>query len=412
MTSLSSLSSPSSRRALIVGGSLGGLFAANLLARTGWDVQVFEKTSEALGERGAGIVTHEELFEALRRAHIPIDDSIGVKVAGRVTLAREGTVIDERALPQILTAWGRLYRLLLDGFGRERYRFGRSLARVEQDEQRVAAVFEDGERIEADILIAADGIRSTVRVQYAPEIAPLYAGYIAWRGLAEERALSPATHAMLFERFGFSLPPGEQMLGYPVAGANDSTAPGERRYNFVWYRPADEATELPRLLTDREGRTYAGGIPPEAIRPEVVARMRADADALLAPQFAEVVRATSQPFMQPIYDLESTRLVFGRVMVLGDAAFVARPHVGMGVTKAAGDAMALAEELNTAGELGRALARFEARRLGFGASIVARARHLGAYMQAQIKTAEEREMAERFRTPAAVMRETAVTPTE
>jgi catechol 2,3-dioxygenase-like lactoylglutathione lyase family enzyme len=136
--------------------------------------------------------------------------------------------------------------------------------------------------------------------------------------------------------------------------------------------------------------------------------MQHDADALLAPQFAEIVRLTEQPFFQPIYDVESPQLVFGRVVLVGDAAFVARPHVGMGVTKAAGDAVALADALHGNDDIHEALRHYEEARVRFGATVIARARHLGAYMQAQIRTTSERQMAERYRTPAAVMRETAM----
>ncbi|WP_455722275.1 TetR family transcriptional regulator [Xanthobacter autotrophicus] len=94
--------------------------------------------------------------------------------------------------------------------------------------------------------------------------------------------------------------------------------------------------------------------------------------------------------------------------VLGDAAFVARPHVGMGVTKAAADAAALVSALDDGSDVEAALAAFEARRLSFGRAVVQRARHLGAYMQAQILDADERARAERHRRPEAVMSETAV----
>jgi 2-polyprenyl-6-methoxyphenol hydroxylase-like FAD-dependent oxidoreductase len=94
---------------------------------------------------------------------------------------------------------------------------------------------------------------------------------------------------------------------------------------------------------------------------------------------------------------------------LGDAAFVARPHVGMGVTKAAGDAAALVAAIAAhGGDLSQGLAMFEVERLGFGRAVVRRARQLGAYMQAQILTEEERDLAERHRRPGAVMAETAV----
>jgi 2-polyprenyl-6-methoxyphenol hydroxylase-like FAD-dependent oxidoreductase len=136
--------------------------------------------------------------------------------------------------------------------------------------------------------------------------------------------------------------------------------------------------------------------------------MEEAARALLAPQFAEVVTKAKQVLFQPIFDLEVPQMTFGRVALLGDAAFVARPHCGMGVTKAAGDAMALVAALNGHTSIPDALAQYDTVRTQVGTAIVQHARHLGAYMQAQLKTDTDREMAERYRTPEAVMRETAV----
>jgi 2-polyprenyl-6-methoxyphenol hydroxylase-like FAD-dependent oxidoreductase len=399
------------RRALVIGGSLGGLLTAILLRNDEWQVDIFERVPDELSGRGAGIVTHPELLDALSRCGVVIDDGIGVEVPSRVTLDSSGRTIGEFPLRQILTSWGMLYALLKARFPAQVYHRGSSLERIEQREDCVVACFENGQRVRGDLLVGADGIRSTVRAQFLPSVTPEYAGYVAWRGLVEEGAISPPTHAALFEKFGFCLPPGEQMLGYPVAGAGNTTHRGHRRYNFVWYRPAAEDSELVDLLTDKSRRTHEVSIPPPLIRPEVIARMRHDADTLLAPQFAEMVRLTQQPFFQPIYDVESPELVFGRIALAGDAAFVARPHVGMGVTKAAGDAVALADALRATDDLGEALRRYEAARVGFGTAVIARARHLGAYMQAQIKTPRERQMAERYRTPEAVMRETATPET-
>ena len=114
-----------------------------------------------------------------------------------------------------------------------------------------------------------------------PSVAPQYAGYVAWRGLVEEADISSRTHADLFERFAFCLPPGEQMLGYPVAGAGNTTRPGRRRYNLVWYRPAAEESGLVDLLTDESGHRHEVSIPPPLIRREVIARMRQDAESCL-----------------------------------------------------------------------------------------------------------------------------------
>ena len=161
----------------------------------------------------------------------------------------------------------------------------------------------------------------------------------------------------------FTLPPGEQFLGYPVAGPDNDLRPGHRRYNVVWYRPADERDKLQWLLTDESGVTHAISIPPPLIRREAIAEMRADAERLLGPQFRQIVKLIEEPILQPIYDLESPHMAFGRVAILGDAAFVARPHVAAGVSKAADDAAALAQALQAEPDVPAALRRYEAARL-------------------------------------------------
>ncbi len=397
------------RRALVIGGSFGGLFAANLLLRAGWEVEVYERVGAALAGRGAGIVTHDELFDVIRRAGAVIDDTIGCATHSRVTLDRNGRVIAEMPLDQILTAWGRLYRLMKDVFPAARYHFDKSLVCIEQNAAEVTAHFADGSQASGDLLIGADGIRSTVRAQFLPQARPAYVGYLAWRGLAEESAVSDKTRRALSDRMVFCLPPGEQMLTYLVAGRGNTTRVGERRFNFVWYRPADEKTELRELFTDAEGRYYEQNIPPDRIRPDVIAGMHATAGQLLAPPLVDGIRATSEPLFQPIYDLESAQLVFGRVAILGDAAFVARPHVGLGVTKSAGDAAALVDALSgNAADLAAGLRLYEAKRLEFGKAIVAHARTLGLGIGAPVITGPQAALVAHLRRPEVVMREIAV----
>jgi 2-polyprenyl-6-methoxyphenol hydroxylase-like FAD-dependent oxidoreductase len=135
--------------------------------------------------------------------------------------------------------------------------------------------------------------------------------------------------------------------------------------------------------------------------------MRAAAERLLPPQFRAIVRLIDEPILQPIYDLQSPHLAFGRVAIIGDAAFVARPHVAAGVSKAADDAAALAQALATEEDVAAALRRFEAERLPVGHKIIERARHLGAYLQAT-QSAEERARSARHSIPQAVLAETAV----
>ena len=394
------------KRAIIVGGSMSGLLSGLLLRRAGWAVDIYERVDSALSGRGAGIVAQYELIERLRGLGLATDE-LGVHITTRKILDVQGRLTHEFECPQVLTAWERVYRLLRDAFPLERYHRGRAAAKFTQNADAVQAHFSDGEIIEADLLVGADGIRSTIRQQCLPDVMPRYAGYCAWRALVAERAFAPDVLRELFEFMTFGLPPGEQFLGYPVAGPDNDLRPGHRRYNVVWYRPADETTKLQWLLTDERGVTHAISIPPPLIRPEAIAEMRADAERLVAPQFRQIVRLIEEPILQPIYDLESPRMAFGRVAIVGDAAFVARPHVAAGVSKAADDAAVLAGALQADANVETALKTFEAARLPQNHQIIERARHLGAYLQAT-RTQEEQARAGRHSNDAAVIAETAV----
>jgi 2-polyprenyl-6-methoxyphenol hydroxylase-like FAD-dependent oxidoreductase len=393
------------RRALVIGGSIAGLFAANALRRIGWDVTVFERVGEPLAGRGAGIGTHAELIAALRRLGLPVDDTIGVRVSTRICLDRSGRLIQCLSVPQLQSSWGRIHSLLKDALPAPSYRPGMSLARFEQDASGVTAMFADGTRERGDLLVGADGIRSTVRELLWPEVQPRYAGYVAWRGLVEESAFPPEIHRELFESYAMCLPEGEMMLTYPVPGRDNDTRPGRRCYNLMWYRPADYHRTLAELCTDASGRCHGSSIPPPLLRPEVGAKVRADAHALLAPQIAALMELVEQLFFQAIFDLESPRMALGRVALAGDAAFVARPHVGVGVTKAALDGEALARELAATAEVPAALDAYDRSRRRFGSSLVARGRSLGAYIEARLKPPSARTESDRQPPPEFLMRE-------
>jgi len=142
------------------------------------------------------------------------------------------------------------------------------------------------------------------------------------------------------------------------------------------------------------------------IRSEAIAQMRATARKAIAPQCVQVIERTEQPFFQAIFDLESPRMFVGRAALLGDAAFVARPHVGMGVTKAALDAECLADSLAQMSDIEAALARYHERQHLFGTRVIARARRIGAHLGAQaMKPPETWTPDERHQNPERMMRE-------
>ena len=390
---------------IIVGGSLGGLFAANLLRKNGHDVIILEKAIGSLDGRGAGIVTHDALMDTLETIGIGIDANIGVRVTSRVSLNEYGDTISEIPLEQTLTSWSRLYHLLKANFPDDRYLQGKSVVKINQTDTTVTIYCEDQSTYEADLVIASDGLRSAVRANLVPDIKPEYAGYVAWRGVCDENLLSKKTLNTLFNHFGFCLPQGEQILGYPVAGSGNNIHAGQRRYNFVWYRPASEDQELKNLLTDADGMYYPDGIPPLKVSWEHISNVRQTARKILAPQFAEILEKTALVFFQPIYDLRSDRVSFGRIALMGDASFVGRPHVGMGVTKAADDAMSIAQNITQYGANPSALIAYENERLEVGQLVIKRAQYLGKYMQSQNKSSN---LADVQRSALTVMAETAV----
>jgi 2-polyprenyl-6-methoxyphenol hydroxylase-like FAD-dependent oxidoreductase len=393
-------SSSRKRRAVIIGGSMSGLFAAALLRRIGWDVDVYERSSVELVGRGAGITTHPELLDALRASGAGMTN-LGVEVERRIALDRAGRVIAEKQLPQILTSWDRLQRLMRATIDPAHYHLGRTFARVEQDGAGVAVHFADGGCERADILIGGDGIRSSVRGEVAPKIAPIYAGYYIWRGAPAEADLTPETRESIFPYFTFFLPERQQVIGYPIAGLENDLRVGHRRYNFIWYRVAT-AEQLVEMCVDENGEQHEYSVPPPLVRKQLIARMRAEAAAIMPPQFLDCL-ANIRPFFTPIYDFSTPHLVFGRVVLVGDAASSARPHMGFGMAKAGGDAQALAEALASHDDIDAGLAAYDRLRQPLGERVMQHGRKLGTHLGVNLAGEEDRAMHALLQEPRAFM---------
>ncbi len=257
--------------AIVIGGLVGGLFAASLLRAQGWEATVYERSRGDLSGRGAGVGITRELLDVMDRIGLPFDPSIGVSIASYRWLGADGAVRHEEPRPSAASAWSSVYRPLRNGFADTNYRTGVALERIEQDAGSVTAVFDDGSRATADLLVAADGNLSTARAQFQPDANPRYAGYVAWRGVAGEGDVPAGTRAAIADHIVFSFHEGEMMLTMMVPGANDDVRPGHRRYYFIWYRPVADGAALADLHTDAEGRNHGLSIPPPLIRPEFLA---------------------------------------------------------------------------------------------------------------------------------------------
>jgi 2-polyprenyl-6-methoxyphenol hydroxylase-like FAD-dependent oxidoreductase len=380
---------------------MSGLFAAAFLRQIGWEADVYERSAVELVGRGAGITTHPELLEALHASGAGTRD-LGIEVPKRIAIDRDGRIIDERPLRQILTSWDRLQRLLRATIDPARYHLNWAFERVEQDGSGVRVHFNGGRSEHADILVGGDGVRSSVRGQLAPELQPIYAGYYIWRGAPNEADLAPQTLKEIFPYFVFYLPPRQEVITYPIAGFNDDLRPGKRRYNFIWYRVAD-AAQLRAMNVDANGVQHDYSVPPPLIRRDLIEDMYADAKKIMPPVLLDCVMKMRKPFITPIYDFTAPRIVFGRVAMVGDAAANPRPHMGFGVAKAGNDAAALAAALRDHDDIAAALEAYNVARQPIGNTIVMHSRKLGTHMGVNLETEEDRRMHALLQSPSAML---------
>jgi 2,6-dihydroxypyridine 3-monooxygenase len=367
-------------RVAVVGGSLGGLTAALLLGELGLDVTVHERSGAELEQRGAGIgflpASSRYLVE---RARLDLDE-ISVSTRCIRYLDRQGGVVHEQSQAYRFSNWNTVYRSLLRCFGRERYLLGRECVDIRETGGRVHVTEADGNELQVDLLVCADGVGSRARARLLPDVGAQYAGYVAWRGLVPERDLGAAA-APFADAITYHVLANSHVLVYPIPGMDGSVEAGRRLINFVWYRNYLPGGELTDLMTDRDGCLREVSLPPGAARRVHVEEMRAVAEARLPEPIARVVLAAEEPFVQAILDVEVPRMAFGRVCLVGDAAFAVRPHAAAGTAKAAADAWALAAALEAQPDVESALRAWEPGQLALGRSLLERTRRIGRRSQ-------------------------------
>lgn len=369
-------------RAIVIGGSLGGLTAALLLRDLGWSVDVMERSRRPLMGRGAGIVAHPSTVRYLVERTASSLDAMSASSRSVRYLASSGAVVHEQDSAYRFTSFFALYHELLAAFDAGRYHLGHRVTGFEQDGDEVRVVLAGGGRERCDLLVCADGIHSTARRLLLPDLPREYAGYVAWRGIVSEEALSRETFATFREAIVYYLMPGSHILTYPIPSVDGSVEPGRRLINWIWYRNVPPGQALERVMTGADGRVYDVSVPAGAAKQLQVDELRLHGERMLAPQLAEMVSKTPEPFVQAVYDIAAPRLTFGRACLIGDAASLLRPHVAVGTAKAAEAAWRLAAAVEAAGDdVLTALAEWEPGQLALEESALARTQEAGRRSQ-------------------------------
>ncbi|KAI0474594.1 hypothetical protein F4859DRAFT_521703 [Xylaria cf. heliscus] len=295
------------KNVIIVGGSLSGLMHGVMLHRLGSRVSVLEQsTTDTPPSHMAGVCLGPDVLRLLNRFDGVAEIPLGIPSVQLQSLDQQG-------------------KDLLDG-GREM-------------------------QAEADLVLGADGPNSIIRRIFCAtgQADRKYSGYVAWRGVVPEKAVSEETRRIFRENITYSSLRGQggHVIVYNIPGKSGSIEPGDRLLNFCWYTNVP-VSSLADIMTDVDGKLHHTKLPPGKVHPEVWKKQRAYAETLFAPAYLEVIQEIASPFVHLITDFCSPRAAFsgGKVLMVGDASTLLRPHIAFSTNQAAYHAL-LTEKLVT-----------------------------------------------------------------
>lgn len=319
------------------------------LARVGVHVTMLERSDDT-GRTGAAIHVQDGLLERI-------------------------TGLPESQLPQPLApgiqTWFAAHaglRAAVDAEPRIELRQNSSVRRVGQDLRAAWVILDDGSTVRADMVVGADGHRSVVRRHVAPDNPDaVFAGYVIWIGIADEAALGRTRWPRDVAYLGGG---HATLLGYPLPGADGSTAPGDRRLGWAWYDSTRNG--LLRSSGAVAGTVVRHSLLPNGIPTATYRELEREAGAQFPAPWQDAIHDSIRRravIGTPIAEYVPDRLVHGRVALVGDAAHVPTPMTGSGFSESLHDAEALAATL-TAADVPAALADYEAIRLRSARNLV------------------------------------------
>src|ERR1700744_272891 len=371
----------STATAIVVGGSIGGLTAGLLLRDLGFRVDVYERWANSLDGRGSGIVLQPDTVRWFAERSTQNLADLQTSTSYVQYFDGRGQIVHRENRTWTYTSWGTFYRALLADFGTEQYHYGKYACGFDQDQDRVTVRFVDDTTALADLVVFADGVTSAARERFDASANLTYSGYIGWRGTVPLSQLSASTRTALQDAVTYDVIPYSHILMYPIPG-EDGLDVQRRLMNYVWYRNVPAGPDLTEILTDKSGFVGAVSVHPGQVQDRYIREVRQAAVDLLAPTVAEVVLVTEKPYLQVVSDVRSTRMAMGRVALIGDAAWGARPHAAAGTAKAAADGWTLAAALrNSDGDIASALTKWEPAQLQLSNNLLRRVIDMGERSQ-------------------------------
>lgn len=369
---------PGDLRIAIIGGSIASCSAAIELQRLGCEVDVYEQSTADFSERGVGIGAYQQFIELCQQRDLLDPDIPCIPFTQRqfVRLGENGSEqrLWHQSMSSTVFTWGQLYANLRKRVDDKHFHSGmRLLDATPRAEDSVELSFSNGQRLDCDLVLFADGHDSLGRQLLCPEHTPRYTGYITWRGVLPESALPYEQEALIAVH-----PHGHAMCFY-VPGDDGNCEPGQRKLTWFWYSLAN-ASELATLLQDRDGDQHPSALPPGKLTDSNKAQLLRHAQDLLPASLVKIIQGTEAPFIQGIFDSDPASYRHGPMLLLGDASALVRPHAGSGAIKAIQQAMDLADCLQHDTCLDTALDAWNAIAVSNGKQQVRLGQQLGQHM--------------------------------
>jgi 2-polyprenyl-6-methoxyphenol hydroxylase-like FAD-dependent oxidoreductase len=342
------------------------------LHRAGHDVIVFERSESDLVSRGAGIGTPTTVWQDMMARGL-VDGTLPTVRADYLRYVTRGSGTGQpRWLGDVQVSlkgfnWAHLYQCLRRGVPDELYRGASTVELIEAGPDGTTVHLLRAGSVDFDLVVCADGYRSTGRRFIDPDATPHYRGMVMWRGLLHESDVraDPLGGCDLM-RVVYQ---GGHGVVYYIPGSGQGTEPGKRLLMWGYYLQVPEDA-LSSVLVDDHERQQSSSVPFGKVHPQVKAAFESRLADLLPPLLFELVQQSSNSAIHAIYSVAPRSYASGRLCLVGDAGAVFPPFTGSGVLKAMANATSLADALADALAVDDALRRWSETQLQVAAQLL------------------------------------------
>jgi 2-polyprenyl-6-methoxyphenol hydroxylase-like FAD-dependent oxidoreductase len=331
----------------IVGSSIGGLSAANVLSRLGFEVTVFEGFSEGFQNRGGAL------------------GSVNIQLLQ--TILPTGTI--QKRIRNHGHFYGDLWKYLYEGLPKYSVQFGNDIQEIHNPESLKPIVEIQGKLQEFDLIIGADGGKSTIR-KYVTDATPQYAGYTLWRTLlSTDKIGHPPNGSKTINGIRY------ETLGFPFIGANQ-----ESLWNCGVYMAMPES-EVEKPTRNRQVSTQNFKKIPDWFLPFIDHLF--DKPTL---KFWKTAVQHGKVSPHPVWEFVTEKVVQNRILLLGDAAHMASPRTGAGAYAAMVDAVVLETAFKQGKNIDESLKLYNKNTVDRGRELYNHSRKSASYFAPENKT--------------------------